>query len=106
MSTRIKANTPFLHLLARSSLKKRKNLLKQATKEELASLFEICLNIIRGNIPVQGKDYKRLKRQKQLIRRLADKKVSVTQKKKLINQKGGFIGSLAAIALPILSQLL
>ena len=43
---------PFLHLLARSSAKRRKFLLKQATKEELASLFEICLNILRGNLPL------------------------------------------------------
>lgn len=106
MSTRIKANTPFLHLLARSGTRRRKNLLKQATKEELSSLFEICLNILRGNIPVKGKDYEKLKQQRHLIRELANKRVSIKQKKKLINQKGGFIGSLVAIALPVLTQLL
>lgn len=106
MSTRIKANTPFLHLLARSGPKRRKNLLKQATKEELSAIFEICLNILRGNLNIKGKDYTKLKRQRQLIRKLADKKVSVKQKKVLVNQKGGFIGTLAAVALPALAKVL
>lgn len=106
MSKRITANQPFLHLLARSGAKRRKTLLSQATKEELASLFEICLNILKGNLPVNTKDYKRFKRHKDLLRTLSDKKVSLSHKKKLINQKGGFVGSLAAFALPLLAGLL
>ena len=41
MSKRLRMNEPFLLLLVCSSAKRRKFLLKQATKEELANLFEI-----------------------------------------------------------------
>ena len=106
MSKRIKTNQPFIHLLARSSAKRRKLLLKQATKEELSSLFEICLNILKGNIPLSTQAFKKLQRHKNLIRTLGNKRVSIKHKKKIVNQKGGFIGSIAAIALPLLAGLL
>ena len=106
MSTRIKANHAFLQLLARSTAERRRMLLKHATKDELMSLFEICLNILRGNLSIKGKDYEKLKRQRHLIRTLADKQVAIKEKKKIVNQKGGFIGTLAAIAVPALAQLL
>lgn len=106
MSQRIKKHQPFLHLLARSRPKQRKILLRQATKDELLSLFEICLNIIKGNIPLKAEDFKKLKRHKGLLRTLSDKKVTLKHKKKLINQKGGFIANLAAFAIPLIASLL
>jgi hypothetical protein len=106
MSKRLRINQPFIHLLARSSAKRRKFFLKQATKEELASLFEICLNILRGHVPLSVHMHKKLERERHTLRTLADKKISLRRKKKVINQKGGFLGTLAAIALPLLAQLL
>ena len=106
MSKRIKAQQPFLHLLARSGPQRRKSLLKQATKDELSSLFEICLNILKGNIPLDSKTYKKFKRQSSLLRTLSNKKVSLKRKKRLVNQKGGFIGAIAKFALPLLAGLL
>lgn len=106
MSTRIRANQAFLHLLARSTGERRRSLLKHATKEELMALFEICLNLLRGNLNIKGKDYEKLKRQRHLIRKLADKRVKINEKKKIVNQKGGFVSTLAAIAVPALAQLL
>ena len=46
MSKRLRMNEPFLHLLARSSAKRRKFLLKQATKEKIASFFKNLLEYI------------------------------------------------------------
>ena len=106
MSTRIRANQAFLHLLARSTSERRRLLLKHATKDELMSLFEICLNILRGNLNIKGKDYTKLKKERHLISQLANRRVTFNKKKKLINQKGGFIGTLASIAVPALAQLL
>ena len=104
MSKRLRMNEPFLHLLGRSSAKLRNFLLKQATKEELASLFEICLNILRGNLPLSPHMHNKLKRERNTLRKLADKKISLKQKKKVINQKG-FLGTIASIALPLLAQM-
>ena len=105
MFKRLRMNEPFLHLLARSSAKRRKFLLKQATKEELASLFEICLNILRGNLPLSPHMHRKLKRERNTLRKLADKASSLKQKKRVINQKGGFLGTIASIALPLLAQI-
>ena len=106
MSKRLQTNQPFLQLLSRSSAKRRKTLIKQATKEELISLFEICFNILEGNLPLESHMYKKLKRQRRTLETLADKKVSLRHKKKVAQQKGGFLGTVASIALPLLASLL
>ena len=106
MSRRIIQNEPFIHLLARSRPKRRKSLLKQATREELTSLFEICLNILKGNMPLNQTEYQRLKKHRNIIRKLANKRLSFKRKKVIVNQKGGFLGTLASIAIPVLGSLL
>ena len=109
MSKRLRDAQPFLHLLSRSSSKRRKLLLKQATKDELASVFEICLNILKGNLNIGNKNsktYKTFHRQRALLRKLGDKKVPFNTKRKLVVQKGGFIGTLASIAIPLIAGLL
>ncbi len=106
MSKRLQNNQPFLHLLSRSSAKRRKALVKQATKDELAALFEICFNILRGNLPLNSYMKKKLKKERHTIRTLADKKVPNHKKKKVVQQKGGFLGTIAGLALPLLASLL
>ena len=76
MSKRLRINEPFLHLLARSSAKRRRFILKQATKEELAS----------GNLPLSRHMHKKLKREINTLRKLADRKMSLKQNK-VINQR-------------------
>ena len=49
MATRLEITENFAIKLADASRKERKKLLKNASKEQLKGLFEICLNIIRGN---------------------------------------------------------
>lgn len=106
MSKRLQTHQPFLQLLSRSSAKRRKTLLQQATKEELMTLFEICFNILYGNLPLTPHMFKKLKRQRHTLEYLADKKVPHKVKKKVVQQKGGFIGTIASIALPLLASLL
>lgn len=110
MYKRLLAQEPFLRLLAQSSHKRRAQLLEVATKEELTTLFEICLNIIKGNITLNSNNLKKLKRHKGLIRTLSDRKVSLTHKKKLVHQKGrgigAIIGTIASLVLPLLSKLI
>ena len=110
MSKRVLDQVPFLRLLARSSRIRRKRLLQFATKEELTALFEICLNIIKGNIPVNKRHLQKLKRYRDIIRELESKNVSLQKKKKLVHQQGGAvgtaIGTIASIVLPLLSRLI
>jgi len=108
MYKRLLAQEPFLRLISRSSPKKRKQLLQQASKKELTTLFEICLNIIKGNIPLNSTQFKNLKRHKKLIRTLSNKKVSFKEKKKNLTQKGKGIGvaAIASLVLPLLAKLI
>ncbi len=93
-------------LSRRSSANRRKALIKQATRDELATIFEICFNILRGNLPLNSYMKKKLKRERNTLRTLADKKVSLQRKKKVANQKGGLLGTVASIALPLIASLL
>ena len=110
MYKRLLAQETFLRLLARSNPKQRKILLSQATKEELATLFEICLNIIKGNIKLNRDHFKKLKRHRRIVRELGDKKVPLKDKKEIITQSGGAIGSvigtLGSLILPLLAKLI
>ena len=53
-------------------------------------------NILQGNIPVNEEEKERLKRYKECLRALVEKKTSDKKRKHLI-QEGGFLGSLIPI---------
>ena len=106
MATRLEITENFAYQLADASCKERKKLLKNASEEQLKGLFEICLNIIRGNVPMEQSDFHRLKRHKNTLTVLASRKVPMYKKRRIAHQKGGFLGSVAAFALPVLAQLI
>ena len=84
---RLMTQEPFLRLLLKSSPRRRKVLLKHATKEELTALFEICLNIRNNKVKLTDNQLKKLKKHKALIRQLSDKKVSFKRKKDSLIKK-------------------
>lgn len=104
MSKRIELSRSFLYTLAHSSAKRRKLLLSNATKAELNALFEICLNVIRGNLPLDPTTFKKFRRERKVIETLSNRSVPLKTKQKIVNQKGGFIGKLALFALPLLAD--
>ena len=108
MSQRLEITEAFLRLLADSSTPKRKILLASATNEQLKGLFEICLNLLRGNLPLSANDKTQFRRKRNLVRSLANKRISIKKKKKLLGQRGGaaFVSGLATFALPLLAQLI
>lgn len=105
-TTIIRQCEPFLQMLAGSTPKRRKVLLQDSTMNEVKSVCEVCLNIIRGNIPLNEKQRRKLRRKKWVLRDLADSNTSKIKCRKTINQHGGFLGSAVAIALPFIAQLL
>ena len=110
MYKRLLAQEPFLRLLASSNPKRRKLLLEHATREELKTLFEICLNIIKEKIPLKEDQFKKLNRHKNLVRQLGNKQVTLKRKHQLIHQKrgaiGAVVGTVANLVLPLLASLL
>lgn len=105
MSKRLEITETFIRALAKSSAQRRKALLRTASKDELYGLFELCLNIIRGNLPLNKAALHRLRHHRKAIEDLSSRRISLQKKKRIINQKGGFLAPLAQIALPLLAHL-
>lgn len=86
---KLKKNFNFLRYLSTCSPKQRKLLLDGADESQITCLCEICLNILKGNIPI---NVKKLKKYKKAIRILAKKSTSLKNKKKILKtQNGGFL---------------
>ena len=54
-------------------------------------LCECALNCLKGNVPLTDGQKQKLCRHKQKLRSLPDKNNSLTEKRELLVQKGGFI---------------
>ena len=102
MTRRLMDNVHTLHVLNKCSTKKRKAIFKNSGKELVTCLCECALNIIKGKVPLTPGQKKKLAKHKIHLRTLADKKVPHFKRKRLLIQKGGFVGSLLA---PILSTI-
>ena len=80
----------------------RKFIIKHLSNKEVKLICEVCLNLIRGNLRVTDPiAYSQLKRGRKALTDLADKRKPLKHKRKILNQKGGFIGAVAAAALPL-----
>jgi hypothetical protein len=106
MSTNLQRNWQVLKLVASvNSPALRKKLLTQLCKSDdfLKALREICKNTVSRRVPLTTQQAKRLKRHKQAIFDLSDKKTPVTRRRKLAEQSGGAI---LPILIPIVASLL
>ena len=107
MSARIKRNAPLLRALCNAPPRKRKDILRHSSDDFIHTLCELSLNLLKGNVPLSTCQYKKLKRQKNIIRALACKKTSLKRKRgTLMKQSGGFILPLLSAVVPLFGQLL
>lgn len=106
MSKRVKRNIAILNAIPALKPDQRKGFISHCSDDFILSICEICLNVLKGNIPLNSEQYSRLKKHKTFIKLLADKKSSVKKKRKVVKQSGGFIGPLLSIALPFISGLI
>lgn len=105
MSVRLRRNFALLKTLTRSSPKIRKVILQECSPDLIQAICEICMNLLKGNIPITQCQHNKLKRYKEKIRQMACRKAGVRQKKKLLNQKGGFLLPLLTTVLPMVADL-
>jgi len=106
MSSRLSRNLYLLKLLYKSSPKQRGVILHSAPDELILALCEVALNILHGKIPLTAKQLGSLKRRKTEIKYVANKKINIARKRRMINQKGGFLLPLLSIALPFITSLI
>ena len=105
MSACVKRNVDLLRLLHKSKPALVKIILKNASPDLVRALSECCLNVLKGNIKLNAGQKTRLRRYKNILRKLAAKKLAVKTRKQLL-QKGGFIGALLGPVLGVLGSLL
>jgi pyruvate formate-lyase activating enzyme-like uncharacterized protein len=100
----IKNNREFLGQISKSkSQSKRRKLLNEADREKLLAIVEICSNILKGKIPLNNRQRKRLAESANFYRSIARARSERTARYRI--QTGGSLGALAAILSPLLGVL-
>jgi hypothetical protein len=84
----------------------RKAIVKTAPTDLVGSVADCCRNVLDGRVPLSAQQRRKLSLHKQALRLLAQPGVGVQKKKRLLIQRGGFIGTLLAASLPIIANLL
>ncbi len=105
---RLKDNLDFISLLHKTrTAKKRRDLLKIATPEQILTVCECIKNVVNKNVPgITEKDKKCFKKHKGTILALVKNRVPTETRQKIIAQKGGFLPALLAPVLGIAGSLL
>ena len=97
----------FLTLLSKSrSAAKRKFLMDNCTPADMKAISESCKNLLHKNICVTKSQLEKLRKSKDDIRSLADKKVSFEDKKNIVSLRGGFLSVLLPLAVEAIIQVI
>ena len=100
-----------LQLLNRThNTKLRKAILEYADAELISALCECAHNILRGTVRLTPREKARLRRYTSDLRTIANRKTAVTRRRRILQQKGGFLPALLAplaltVFMPLLRQL-
>jgi hypothetical protein len=105
MMKRIKSNYHHLQVLKTAKFQLLKAIINNCNSELVKSFSECVLNLLRGNLRLIAFQ-KGLQKYEVPLRALADKRVFLSAKKRLINQRGGFIVPLLSAILPTIASLL
>ena len=111
MSGRVKRQVLCLQMLnTTKNTKLRKAILKYADADLISALCECAHNILRGTVRLTLGEKVRLRKYKNQLRLIANRRLSIARKRREIQQTGGFLPALlaplaATVFLPLLSQL-
>ena len=102
MSARLHRQVNFLRALHKANSAQRRRLIKKHCNSDFVCCITECVrNLLKGNVPLNASQKKKLGAKKNILRQIALKKTSLKKKQKLI-QSGGFLGALLG---PIISVL-
>jgi len=102
---RIRSNYSILELLKTAKPKLRKAILLNCGPDLLKSVGECALNVLRGNVRLTSCSRRKVRKHRGQLREIADKRVSIAKKRKIIVQRGGFLLPLLSAVLPALASL-
>ena len=87
---RVKSNYHALHVLQTTEPRLRKAIVSNSKKDLVNSINESVLIVLNGNIKFTICSNRKLRKHKVALRKVADKRVLLSSKKKFIVQRGGF----------------
>lgn len=92
MSKLLKTHWPYFQLLiTTTSRDQRKRLLETITKGQLRTFVQIVVNFLQKVFTVRTSVIKTLDKHKRFLRTIADTSVSLTDKKKIVRQRGNTV---------------
>jgi len=93
----IRKHLPVLKRLANAkSAKSRVNIIKKCNASTIDALCSCALNATKGTLPLTLTQRKTLRKFKPIIKKLIRPKLHHSKKRKLLSQRGGFLGSVIA----------
>ena len=105
MSRLVRRKLPAIKRLRRLSACQRKKFFRTCSDDFLNALSECAKNVLRGNVPLTASQFKKLRPYKQVLRVLSSRRSSVGTRRKLLQQKGGFIGAILGPLLGLATSL-
>ena len=106
MSLRLRKFAPTLRKLNRLKPDQKKVWLKKHLDNELiCCLCEYAKHLLNGNVPITAAQRKKLVVRKESLRKLVRRKVSLRNKKRIL-QRGGFLAALLGPIVSVLGSLL
>lgn len=107
MSRLVKKHWSYLQLLMNTSSKQqRKVLLDTITNDQLRALTQVVVNLLGSILPITPSQKQKLKKHKNIIRRIGDTKLGSKKKKELLCRQSALIAQLLKSVEPALRDLI
>lgn len=107
MSSKLKKYIPILELLVSASPHMRRNILKSSDDKLIQLLIECCFNTVIGGVEFSKYRLNKIRKHKEIIRKISDPSIKLENKRKLLVQSGGFFLPVFLTAiLPLLQSVL
>jgi hypothetical protein len=103
---RIKPNYHTLKELNTSTSTLRKAIISNCKSDLLKVIPEFALNLLRGNVNLKDCQMRNLQKYRAILRRLADKSVPLSSKKRSLVQRDGFLLPLLCAVLATVASLI
>ena len=103
---RLRSNFHALHVLKAATPELRKANVSNSDRELLLSICECVPNVLNGNVRLSDCVARKLRKHRAVLRKVADKRVPLLGKKKLIVPRGGFLLPLLRAVLPAIDSLI
>jgi len=93
-----------LKRLSKLGDKVKREYVRKCERQFIDCVSECAKNVIKGNVPLSGRQKSELRRKKKDLRELSLKKTSLREKRRIL-QKGGFLTALLPTILAVLGSL-